>query len=422
MEKYIENAIANRRFFRQIAETGFLEMQTTIEIIKQLKNMGFNVKYGKSIHSKRLGVPSNEELKNHSKHILLDDVDFDTSEIFEGYTGCIAEMISPEKGPSFGFRFDIDALPIHETENIDHIPNKLSFRSKNENTCHACGHDGHIAIGLSLCKYIADNIDNLSGAFRIIFQPAEEEVRGGKSIDGAGATDNLDYMISSHIGLNQPDSTIGVGSIGFLATKKIDITFYGISSHAAANPQLGRNALLGAASLALTLHSFAQYSNGMARINVGTLHSGNARNIIAQNSYMQVEIRGENEIILNDLYDKLNNAVKGTAISYGLEYKIEIVGEAICFETKYPEFTKYINSKLNEIGFKTTLNPRLNASEDVSYLLKSTEDKGGKSIHFLLGTTLKAPHHNEAFDYDEEVLTRGLNLYIKTIHILLNKI
>ncbi|RVU55572.1 amidohydrolase [Anaerosphaera multitolerans] len=420
MEKYKNELIALRRNFRQIAEVGWLEMQTTINIIKYLKMLGLNPRYGREIHSEnRMGLPSEEIIKEHAEKINTDNLNFDTSEILQGYTGCIVDIKSSKPGKHMGFRFDIDALGLHETDNPEHLPNKLGFRSQDDSTAHACGHDGHIAMGLVLCHWIVDNLENLSGSFRIIFQPAEEGVRGGKSMTEAGATKGLDYMVASHIGMNEESKTLGVGTQGFLATSKFDLTYKGITAHAGANPEDGRNALLAAASATLSLHSLPQYGKGTSRVNVGILKAGSSRNIVPGESYMQIETRGSSEEILQDLSKRVPSVAKGTAETFEVDYELNKVGEAINFETIHPDFVDFMGRELEKRGFKIDLRPNLGGSEDVSYMLKKTETQGGRSIHFLLGTNLKAPHHNVAFDYDEDVLFFGLNAFINTIEILL---
>lgn len=420
MQSYTKELIENRRKFRQIAETGWLEMETTIEIIKYLKALGYNVKYGKEIHSEnRMGLPTDEEYKEHIDNIDFKKLkaDFDISEILEGYTGCIAEIKAKNPGKTIGIRFDIDALPFHETENKDHIPNIEGFRSKNKFATHACGHDGHIAIGLGVAKYISENLDNLSGTFRLIVQPAEEGVRGARSMVSKGAADGLDYIIGSHIGMDEEPGVLGIGTTKFLATSKFDIDFKGVSSHAGSKPENGKNALLAAASATLNLHTMPQYSSGVSRINVGILKAGNGRNVIAKDAHIELEVRSDIDSILQDLVNRTKNIIKGSAISYDVDYEIKEVGGAAAFNTIHPEFVDLMSEKLKEKGFKIHKAPELNGSEDISYMLKKVEENGGFAIHYLLGTNLKAPHHNDAFDYDEDVLSLGLRAIIATIKI-----
>ena len=75
----------------------------------------------------------------------------------------------------------------------------------------------------------------------------------------------------------------------------MDIYFEGVPSHAGAAPELGKNALLAAASCALNLHTLTQFASGMSRLNVGILNAGSSRNIVPGKAMMQIETRGENE-------------------------------------------------------------------------------------------------------------------------------
>lgn len=108
---------------------------------------------------------------------------------------------------------------LSKTGNGNHLPNQLNFRSQNENTCHACGHDAHIAMGIVLCKYISEHKDALCGSIRIIFQPAEEGVHGAKSMVEKGCVNGVDYMIGCHIGMNEHKDTIDIWNKRFFCAK-----------------------------------------------------------------------------------------------------------------------------------------------------------------------------------------------------------
>lgn len=413
-----DDLIYYRRKLHQFPEAGYLEMQTTIELIKELKKLGYkNIKYGKEIHKNRIGLPSEEKIKEHAEKINSDDVDFDVSEIKEGYTGLIADYDTGKEGPKIGFRFEIDGLLISENTNPDHIPNKENFRSKFKDTMHACGHDGHMAIGLGLAKYIIENKD-LRGSYRLIFQPAEEGVHGAMSLLKAGAVDGLDYIFGLHMGMRTPTGVIGVGTRRFLATKKFDIDLKGKASHAGIFPERGKNALLAACNLTLILQSQVQNSKGMTRLNVGLLNAGSERNIIPGNAHLELEIRGENNEIVKDLEKKVIDSTKGISLAYDLTYDINLMGASITFETKNEDFRDGLNKYL-EKDFTTKLAPSMNASEDICYLLNAVEENGGKALHFILGSDTAASHHNEAFDIDEDSLYIGYKMFIKTIDYIL---
>src|SRR5699024_4099271 len=234
MDNLKERMWQMRKGFHKIAEPGWLEFETTKTIIDYLESYGYNLKFGKEIHSERMGLPDGDEIKKHRNKVSV-SFDEEEFEILEGYTGVVASLDTGKEGPTIGIRFDIDANEIQETKDEDHRPNKEDFRSKNDFAMHACGHDGHITIGLFLAEWIMKNKNNLKGKFILIFQPAEEGVRGAKSMVGAGVVDELDYLLAGHIGLGVESGILGLGTIGFLATSKLDIHFEGIPSHAGAN-------------------------------------------------------------------------------------------------------------------------------------------------------------------------------------------
>jgi aminobenzoyl-glutamate utilization protein A len=98
----------------------------------------------------------------------------------EGLTGCVAVFDSGRPGPTLGLRFDIDCVNVSETTAADHIPDKEGFASTNPGYMHACGHDGHMSIGLGVAQWLVANRDRLKGRVKLLFQPAEEGVRGAR--------------------------------------------------------------------------------------------------------------------------------------------------------------------------------------------------------------------------------------------------
>lgn len=418
MSVTFQEMVKMRREFHQIAEPGWLEFQTTVKIIGYLKSYGYDITYGKAIHGERVGLPTEEEMKNYREGLSF-DVEYDISEILEGYTGVVANLDTGKEGPTIAMRFDIDANGIEESYDEDHIPNKENFRSKNNFATHACGHDGHITIGLSVAKWLMNNKDELKGKFILIFQPAEEGVRGAKGMVEVGLLNGVDYLLSGHIGLGVESGVLGLGTVGFLATSKLDVYFEGVPSHAGASPELGKNALLAAASCALNLHTLTQFSTGMSRLNVGILKAGTTRNIVPSNAMMQIETRGENEEVNEMLKEKVAHVLEGSAKTFDVKYKVVEVGSAAAYSTPDMELVDFVNSYLKEKGFNTDVNRSLGASEDITYMMNEVENNGGKVLHFLFGTKLAAPHHNNKFDYEEETLEMAFNALANTIELLL---
>lgn len=406
-----EELIRLRRHFHKYAEPAWMEFLTTAKIIEELKNYNLDLYYGKEIYfNKRMGLPEKSILESYKNSISISNIE-KKEEILDSYTGLIAVLDTKKIGPNIGFRFDIDANELCESNSLGHLPNILNFSSKNSFAMHACGHDAHMSIGIELAKILASNIKKLKGKIIFIFQPAEEGVRGAYSLMNNPIIDKLDYLAGMHIGMDVKSGEVGVGSHGFLATKKIDIIFKGKASHAGASPEKGHNALLAASSAVLNFNSLAQHSMGEARINVGKLNAGSGRNIIANKAKIEMEIRGENENIISYLYDGVNRIVEGSAISYDCSYEIEIKGQAPSLISYDEEFIKNLRNFYKEKSYKL-VDANLKGSEDIAYLLNEVRKAGGKTVHFILGSNLKDSHHSEEFDINEKDMLRGVDLMV----------
>lgn len=406
-----EELIRLRRHFHKYAEPAWMEFLTTVKIIEELKNYNLDLYYGKEIYfNKRMGLPEKNMVESYKNSISISNID-KKEEILDSYTGLIAVLDTKKIGPNIGFRFDIDANELCESNSLGHLPNILNFSSKNSFAMHACGHDAHMSIGIELAKILASNLNKLKGKIIFIFQPAEEGVRGAYSLMNNPIIDKLDYLAGMHIGMDVKSGEVGVGSHGFLATKKIDIIFKGKASHAGASPEKGHNALLAASSAVLNFNSLAQHSMGEARINVGKLNAGSGRNIIANIAKIEMEIRGENDHIISYLYDGVNRIVEGSAISYDCSYEIEIKGQAPSLISYDEEFIKNLRNYYKEKSYKL-VDAQLKGSEDIAYLLNEVRKAGGKTVHFILGSNLKDSHHSEEFDINEKDMLRGVDLMV----------
>ena len=284
---------------------------------------------------------------------------------------------------------------------------------------HACGHDTHITIGLGTALWIAQNKDKLTGKVKIIFQPAEEGVRGAAAIAASGIMDDVDYFASSHISFCAMSGTVISNLQNFLSTTKIDIRYKGKPAHAGAAPQLGRNALLAAAHAVTQLHGISRHGEGMTRINVGVLKAGEGRNVIPTQATIQLEVRGENKAINQYMVDQVMQIAKGIAVSFDVEYETEIMGEAVDMIND-PELVQLIEEIATAQPQIRQVQPTyaFNASEDATILGRRVQDHGGKAIYFILGADRTAGHHEAEFDIDENQLLTGVNIYTQLLQRL----
>lgn len=414
-EVLAEQLIAWRRDFHQYPEQGFLEIRTASKVARVLEKLGYDLSLGKAVMSEVdcMGKPGEQETKQHLKWALEYGADKRYVEYFaEGYTGIVATLQTAQPGPVIAYRFDMDALPIHESEEADHVPNQEGFRSGVANTMHACGHDSHTAIGLGLATRIAENKDKLCGTIKLIFQPAEEGTRGAKSMAEAGVADDADYFIASHIGTGVPHRHFVAASNGFLATSKLNITFRGVAAHAGAKPQEGKNALLAAASAALNMQAVSRHSDGSSRVNVGEFHAGSGRNIIPDHAVLIAETRGETSEINQYVKGQVQSIVEGAAKMYQLDYELEVAGEALNCDCSLgvAEILKQCAESHPEIDRAWLESSDGSGSEDATYFMERVQQNGGLATYCIFGTELAAGHHNEKFDIQEDTLLPAVDI------------
>lgn len=402
-----------RRDFHKYAESGWLEFRTASLVAAKLDSWGYEVKAGKAVVHKesRMGVPSASVLEENEKRALEQGADPNWLPHFSGgFTGVVGILDSGRPGPVIGLRFDMDALDIQESNHEEHVPVSEGFVSINSNMMHACGHDAHTAIGLGLAKFLSESKNQLSGKIVMVFQPAEEGVRGAKSMVEAGVLDEVDIFFASHVGTGITLGEVVSGSDGFLATTKLDVTYKGKAAHAGANPEAGNNALLAAASAVLNLHAISRHSEGASRINVGVLQAGSGRNIIPASAHLKIETRGETTEINEYILKSALNIINGAASMYETEAVVDVVGEAKTSNSsqKLKKYIEAVAETIEDVKNVLDNSPFAAGSEDATYMMERVKKNGGLASYIIFGTTLAAGHHNERFDIDETVMKIAL--------------
>ena len=263
--------VERRRDLHRHPETGWTEFRTASIVIKELQALGYEVYMGDDalVEEEMMGLPVTEVLEQAMVRAVSEGADADLVEKMRGgKTGVVGVMKFSRPGKIVAFRFDMDCNDVEECDTADHRPLENGFQSLHAKEMHACGHDGHVTIGLGLAKLISEYKEEMAGTIKLIFQPAEEGVRGARAMVAKGIVDDVDYMFGGHIGFKatKSDSLVCLTG-GFLATTKLDASFKGESSHAGAAPERGRNALLAAAASCIALHSISRHGQGASRIN-----------------------------------------------------------------------------------------------------------------------------------------------------------
>ena len=434
-ESLEQELIKLRREFHQYPEPGWMEMRTSARIAELLESYGCDqVLMGTEVckADTRMGVPEERLLEQHYKEVsALGQVSEEklkkTRGGFTGVIGILHGKLSEERAASeeaserasknqvLAFRFDIDALPVKECEGMDHFPEKQGFRSKCPGYMHACGHDGHITVGLGTAKILCGIKDQLRGTIKFIFQPAEEGVRGAKAIVEKGHLDDVDVVLGAHMSgkEDQKQCMIGIGDGHSLATTKMDVEFHGKAAHAAAAPEAGNNAMLAAATAILNLHAIPRYSHGDTRVNVGKFVAGSSRNVICESAHMEMEVRGMTSKANQYMYDYACRIIENAAQMHGCASRIRLMGAATN-SLNTPELMDRMKKLCEErLQLPVVYVPEggVGGSEDYSCMSERVKEHGGQSCYFLNLSKCHATLHNDRFDFDEKALVNGVKVF-----------
>jgi len=420
-----EELVVQRRDFHKHAETGWFEMRTTSIIARKLTELGYEVLLGEAVCKRdaRMGVPSEEALAQHYELAIAQGGDPEFLPYTKGGMTGVIGILRCGEGPTVALRFDIDALGVIESEEADHRPYAEGFVSINKGAMHACGHDGHATIGLGVAKVLMEIKDQLHGTVKLIFQPAEEGVRGAKSIVENGHLDGVDYFLGTHLSGQAKDSDVRIigGTYGTLATSKYDVYYYGKSAHAGGAPNQGRNALQAAASAVLNLYAIPRHGAGASRINVGTLVAGSGRNVIADEAKMEMEFRGENTAINNYVCEMAEKILRNTAEMYGCTCEMKLMGAADSAASD-ADFAAQIQAVCHDkLGIPVAENPvfKTGGSEDVCYMMARVQEQGGKATFMRSVTPMAGPAHNRRYDFDESILAISVKAFCGNIYDLM---
>jgi aminobenzoyl-glutamate utilization protein A len=415
-KKMYPQLVAWRQDFHMYPEAGWMEFRTASLVAQELSQLGYKIRLGREVISEasRQGVPSANELDKAWQQARKEGAPAEFVESMKGgFTGVVGILEGSSPGPTVALRFDMDANDIGESTSQNHRPFREGFSSRHPGITHACGHDGHVAIGLGVANILAQIQSKLCGRVLLVFQPAEEGVRGAKSMVAAEVLADCQYFLSGHLGFgNDTLGEIGCGQEKFLATTKVDALFTGQAAHAGMNPDAGKNALLAAALAALSIHAIPRHEGGADRINVGYLVAGSGRNVVPDRAELRMETRGETTEINRDMEERARGSLLGAAQMQQVDCQVNLVGSAPTAKSSPALVSRIRKLAQAQPWFKCFVpEARFSGSEDVAYMMRSVQEQGGQAAYIVFGTPVGTGHHTGQFDFDEEVLAQAVTLY-----------
>lgn len=335
-------------------------------------------------------------------------------------TGIVATVSGAQPGPVLAIRADMDALPIHEL-------NEVAYRSQHDGKMHACGHDGHVAIALGAACYLAQHRHRFAGAVKFIFQPAEEGPGGAQPMIAAGVLHNpeVDAIIGLHLWNNLPLGAIGVRQGPLMAaTEFFHCIIQGRGGHGAIPHQTVDSLVVGAQVVNALQTIVARNIDPLesAVVTLGQFHAGTAVNVIADSARLSGTVRYFNPKYRDFIPQRLEQIVAGICQSHGATYHLD-------YQPLYPPvindhaITELVKSvALAVVETPTGVMPECQTmgGEDMSFFL---QEKPG--CYFFLGSAnpdkgLAYPHHHPRFDFDETALGIGVEIFVRCVEKFCN--
>ncbi len=361
-------------------ELSFAERDTTAYIIEQLRPMGV-----------RLQTPA--------------------------ATGVVATLEGNAPGTTVVIRADIDALPIHEENDVE-------YRSLKDGVMHACGHDGHAAILLGVADVLTKCGNRFSGTVKLLFQHAEELYPGGaQELIAAGALEGADFALGLHLVSHIPVGRAGIRAGPIQASSDtFTIEIEGKGGHGA-YPHETVDATLVCAQLVVNLQTIvSRRVNPLqpAAVSVGQIRAGTANNVIAQRATLSGTVRTFDDETRSAIRREVQRIAEHTCGLTGAQCRVE-------YELGYPPLVN--DAEISEVMRESAVSvlgescvhemaPSMGA-DDFAYYAKEVP-----AAFMFLGSGSPGydfPHHHPRFDVDERSLEHGVAILTKAALTLLDR-
>jgi len=372
----VPDLIAMRRDLHEHPELAFEEVRTSGIVAQRMRTMGLEVQTGIA----KTGV-----------------------------VGLLRGGASKSGAKTIAIRADMDALPIHEL-------NDINYRSTIDGKMHACGHDGHTSILLAVADLLNKRREELIGNVKFVFQPAEERIGGAEPMIKEGAMQGVDGIIGLHLFSDYPLGRVGVRSGPvFASADRFILTVKGKGGHAAM-PETTVDPIVISAHIVTALQTLISRETSPfspAVITIGIIKAGTAFNIIPESAEMHGTIRAFHSEHRSKLIRRINEIAQGIATAMGGSCVVDVIdGCPPCVnDAKMTEIVR--DAAIVTVGEKD-----VDASEDI--LTAGSDDmacflEAVPGCYFIVGAKNEEkganfPHHHPRFNIDEDALPIGVEV------------
>jgi len=376
IDELVPDMVALRRDLHEHPELAFEEVRTSGIVAQRLRSLGLEVQTGVA----KTGV-----------------------------VGLLRGGASHVGAKTIAIRADMDALPIHEL-------NEVEYRSTVDGKMHACGHDGHTSIALAVANILSKRKAELTGNVKFIFQPAEETIGGAEPMVKEGAMQGVDGIIGLHLISDYPIGRVGVRSGAFFASAdKFVVTVRGKGGHAAM-PEASVDPIVIAAYIITALQTLISRESSPfspAVITIGVVKAGTAFNIIPETAELHGTMRSFSKEHREKLLRRISELARGVAGAMGATCEVKAFhGCPPCINDE--SMTEMVQkAAVKSVGMEKVDNGEevmKTYSDDMAYFLNSVP-----GCYFVVGANnpekgAKYPHHHPRFNVDEDAMPIGVEV------------
>ena len=395
-------------------ESGCIEWRRQLHRYPELGNREFKTARLIAGHLKKLGLEVKENIAR---------------------TGVVGILKGGKPGPCIGLRADMDALPVVERVNIPFASKeKTIYNNEEVGVMHACGHDAHVAILMSVAEVLAGIKSELKGTIKFIFQPAEEGApdgeEGGAALmikEGVMENPEVEAIFGLHIQSRVEAGKIEYKPGAFMAAADFfSVKIKGKASHGS-QPWLGVDPIAISAQIIQGLQYIVSRASELTKapvvITVGKIQSGVRNNIIPEDCIMLGTIRTLDSAMQKDVHRRFIHTIKKIAEAGGAEAEVIIDTKTLVTYNDPALVKKMLPSLQAAIGaHNVTEREWVTGAEDFSYY-----GTKAPSFFFYLGGMPKgmdphkaAPHHTPDFYIEDSAMKTGIKAFCQLVTDYLN--
>lgn len=342
-------------------------------------------------------IPELDRSLPQTMSYLRDALEGLNCKVFSPMESALCAFFDFGKKDAIAFRADADALPIQEKT-------KASYCSVHPGCMHACGHDGHMAILLELARRLNEKKE-LPHNVLLVFQPAEETTGGAKDLCATGIfrSYKVQAIFGLHLWPQLPEGVIASRANEMMARScEVRVDVYGKSAHIA-KAQEGVDALAAGVDFYQRVMKLegALPKRIFRLLKFGKFESGRVCNALSDHTRIEGSLRAFQDDVFYSIRAGIVSIAKDIERAYGCTVNVYMT-EGYPAVMNPPELHKRVRKA---VGFFELDGPSMTA-EDFSWYQKSLP-----GMFFFLGVGDTAPLHSDTFDFDEEILLKGVRFF-----------